>query len=131
MAASVIAGISDVVLEGGWFNQRVWQDKAPDGATMPYVVIHDGIDMTPTLKGDSDTVKLERLVQVSVFFNGAREDKSVATQVFNALDGARIVLDNGAKVLCTAQGMPRIYDDSTNIVHRPLTLSAKHDPTAF
>lgn len=131
MATTVTGAVREAVLGLGLFNQRVWSDRAPDNPTFPYVVLHDSIDMQPALRGDRETLQLERFIQVSVWFQASREDKSIAQQVYTALDGARFTLDSGARLICSAQGMPRILDDSTNIVHRPLTLSCKHHPTAF
>jgi hypothetical protein len=131
MPQTIGGEVRQIIVDDGVVSGRIFNDRAPANATLPYVVITDAIDLFPILKGDAATIRLERQMQVSVFQDEKDRDRSIPARVYSLLDGARLTLGGGQKVRVSVLSMPRIYEESTNIVHRPLTLSVKHEPTAY
>lgn len=84
---SEVIGLLDGVVALG---QRNYADQAPEGEPRPYTTTLDHIGQTPQLKGDARTLARRRLGQVDLWIDADADDGSVARQVEDALDGARL-----------------------------------------
>lgn len=129
MADNVIDALADVIEAWGGVNQRVWADEAPPSPTKPYCTLLDAITMAPALKGDARTVMFERQVQADLWERLDREDPDVARGLVDAIDGARVTLDNGATIRFSVDSAARLPEEDTNIAHRALTIGVRHDRT--
>lgn len=131
MPQTVGGAILEIIIDDGVVNQRAWADRAPDKATLPYVTFTDGVSTAPALKGDSNVIALDRMVQVSLWQDSKREDFTVPRTLYGLLNGTRVVLASGVKFRIAVTDTQRIPEADTHIVQHAFTLSIKHDPTAF
>ena len=90
----ISGAIRDLLLnltsEDNDLGHRIWKDRAPDAATLPYVSILDAVATEPDLVGDGGTIMLTRTCQVDLWQKGADEDGTLDQALFAALDGARL-----------------------------------------
>jgi hypothetical protein len=134
VADNLSDALGELIDADGVVNERTWADEAPRkaggaiGATYPYVVIHDAIALAPALKGDTRAIRLDRTMQASLWERLDKEDPDVAARLIRAIDGKRVVLDNGHRVRFSVESAARLAEPDANVVQRAVTIGARHDP---
>lgn len=132
MSTLTIGGqLRQLLVETGLFGARSWADRAPDGATFPYTTYHDAISTNPALRGDGNTIMLTRACQVDLWQSAKEEDAAVDRAVYNALNGAKIVVAGATIMRVAVEDTQRIFEPETYIAHRFFTLNVRHDTSAF
>lgn len=132
MAPQTVGGaIRSVIVDDGYFNERVFADDAPAGCTFPYVVITDHLTTIPALTGDGNVMMLSRMTQVDVWEKLNGETPDARRRVYTALDGAKIVIDDTTIMRLHIQDSQRLVEQDTNNVHTAFTVAVSHDPAAL
>jgi hypothetical protein len=110
----------------GYFGARVWADRAPAGATLPYLTVTDAITVNPAISGDGSSWTMwSRQMQVSVWERASAEDPAVLRKAVALLAGVDLRVD-GFATRIRVDSVTRILEEDTNIVQHALTLSLAH-----
>lgn len=95
MAAST-AGALKALIEGAGLNLSAYRDEAPQGAGLPYVVIHEAMATIPDPMEDGTVVTVKETAQVSLWQmwrdsqRAVKETYALAGSLTKALAGARL-----------------------------------------
>jgi len=143
--AATSSGALKAYVEGLGLGISSYRDTAPDGAALPYVVIHEAIALVPGT-GDSPwdnagKPPFKETVQVSVWQrrkktttdNSLGESLTLVPTLTKALHGAKLPTSGNAAPpthwwgVRVTQAAPRMVDDSLNLVHVPISLVVDRD----
>lgn len=124
-------GVRVLIVTDEVVGARVWQDDAPTNPTFPYCTIDDALFTNPALSGDGRTLMIARTLQVNLWERIREEDEAVVRRLVAALDGKRVALSGDRRVRLRVTDTQRLVEQANSIVHRALTITARHDPTAL
>lgn len=128
---TVAGALRQLVVTDGIVAGRIWQDGAPSNPTFPYCTIEDAIAIGRALAGDGGDLMLERTMQLSLWERLREEDHRVKRRLRSAVHGQRIFLPGTTVVRLRVDSTARLVEEANNIVQHALTITARHDPTAF
>lgn len=142
--AATIANALKLLIEGGGLGLSAYRDDTPAGATLPLVLIHEGISVVP----DPSNARHDRAggrnqvreqVQVSLWqaWHDAEdgndtESYTLPDALAELLDGAVLPASGSAAPPKHVWGVrllaaPRIVDRTQNRVHHPMTIEVVRD----
>lgn len=101
------------------FDDRVFDEKAPDGTPLPFAVFIDDISTTPALRGDARTLAWRTEFQVDVWQAYEDENGEVVEETVDALDGKRL----GGKFRLSVVSTHRVPESEDGLVHHAITCS--------
>jgi hypothetical protein len=139
-------------IEGLGLGLTVFQDEAPQGQALPYVVVVGPIGMTPDVLEDGGTLlavaqagatratgsyqTATELMQVDLFQkwrdevdHSLKEDYALPEKVFWALHGARLPTAPQVVYACLLRGYVRLFERDNNRVHHAGTIAIKRQGT--
>lgn len=124
---SIIGAIKTVIVADGVVSGRVFKDRAPAGATAPYVVLTD-ISMASGLTGDGGrTMAWTHPVQASLWQTLRAESRTLLVDLIDALDGAALAVPGAKVYACAVSDTQRIVDPDGEVVQDAVTLQVRHD----
>lgn len=135
--SATTAGALKACIEGLSLSLTAFRDQAPADATLPYVVVHEGVSRSREAHGDQGDPNAHRavteLVQVDLWQAWRNEDGSLAESYTLAealvagIDGAPLATAPKRVYGCTVDGSVRLVERDENLVHEAITVRLRRD----
>lgn len=106
--------------------ERVYRDRAPDGAQTPFITFIDPISDAPQLIGDRKTIARRRLVHLSLWSDlDASDVDTIVPALQSGLDGGRLdcaVTTYSMRVT----DLQTLVEGESRMIHNPITVQLTH-----